>query len=693
VVAPVNDRPELGDVVTIRTFTENDPATVIDGDVTISDSDSPDFDGGFVFIQYVDGEFGSDDNLSFPDLMGIGMVDYVDNGLGGNALRILLNSNATPTAVETLLETLQYQNSSDAPAESRTIEITINDGDGTANGGDDTSTPNRVELVVTPVNDPPELDDVESTVSFDENLVNAAPQTIDMDLTVRDPDSAGFDGGFILIEYVAGAFGSDDDLSFPDLMGIGMVDYFDNGLGGNALRILLNANATPAAVEALLETLQYQNTSDTPAESRTIEITINDGDGTATGGDDTSAPDRVEIRVNPENDAPELSELVAAVPFNENLVNRAPQVLDMDLTVQDPDSPDFAGGSVTISYSDGGGAEDQLSFATLEIDGLLLGTIPAGQDGMNGNSLRLDFTPNATPDRVERLLEGLQYQNTSDTPTASRTLSIMINDGGADGESDPSEIIVVVNPENDAPVLDGITSPAMLDEQDVNGGFQPVLDAGVVVTDPDSSDFENGFILIENTGEPEDNFAFPDLMGIGVVAGMDDGMGGRDLRITLNDLATPTAVQTLLATLQYRNPSDDPAFSRTVQITVDDGDMGDDPRIAVPLEIQVEPHNDAPVVDGITSPAMLAEQDVNGGFQPVLDASVMVNDPDSSNFENGYILIENTGQPEDNFAFPDLMGFGVVAGMDDGMEGRDLRIALNDLATPTAVQTLLATLQ
>ena len=56
--------------------------------------------------------------------------------------------------------------------------------------------------------------------------------------------------------------------------------------------------------------------------------------------------------------------------------------------------------------------------------GTEIGTIPAAGagSGVNGNSLIVTLDADATPAIVDELLEALGYQNTSDTPTALRTV-------------------------------------------------------------------------------------------------------------------------------------------------------------------------------------------------------------------------------------------------------------------------------
>ncbi|MGL5081689.1 MAG: choice-of-anchor Y domain-containing protein, partial [Microcoleaceae cyanobacterium] len=163
----------------------------------------------------------------------------------------------------------------------------------------------------------PVLANLDSPVTVNENAINVAAQVIDSDVTLTDSDSLNFNGGNLTVSYSSG--GSFQDTLFVRNQGTGanqigldgrVVTFggttigtiarnniFD-GSGGSNLVISLNANATPAAVEALIENLTYRNTSNTPNPSRTLQITVNDGSG------GVSSPQPVQIDITPEADLP-----------------------------------------------------------------------------------------------------------------------------------------------------------------------------------------------------------------------------------------------------------------------------------------------------------------------------------------------------------------------------------------------------
>lgn len=166
---PGNRAPllENADDVTFAENTVNAGAQIIDADVTFTD-DNSNFDTGFLHLEYTGGG-GAEDTLSIANVgSGAGQIGFdgtnvsyegtvigtvfgSKDGSNGNELLIIFNSDAGKEAVEALVENLTYANGSDAPAGTRTLKITVNDG-----SLDSDAVP--VVITVTPENDAPTLD-------------------------------------------------------------------------------------------------------------------------------------------------------------------------------------------------------------------------------------------------------------------------------------------------------------------------------------------------------------------------------------------------------------------------------------------------------------------------------------------------------------------------------------------------------
>ncbi|MDT4801590.1 repeat domain protein [compost metagenome] len=148
-VTAVNDAPILGGMGATLVYNENAAASVIDGSVTLSDVDSPNFGGGKLTVS-LSGNATSADQLSILGGNGISLqgsqsVRFNGNTIGtwsggnGSALVINLTSAATLAAVQALVQRIGYANNSDDPG-NRTLSFTLDDGDGNANGGQNIAT-------------------------------------------------------------------------------------------------------------------------------------------------------------------------------------------------------------------------------------------------------------------------------------------------------------------------------------------------------------------------------------------------------------------------------------------------------------------------------------------------------------------------------------------------------------------------
>ncbi len=161
------------------------------------------------------------------------------------------------------------------------------------------------DITVTPVNNAPVISNLAGdTLAYN---AGAGPVAIEQgaDALVTDVDSTNFDTGNLTVSITTGGDPSEDVLSIRhDGMALGQIglvsgDVFHSGVqigtatggsGGVDLIITFNANVTPVAVTALLETITFENTDTVSptAGSRIIRFTIDDGDGSVSLGDDVT---------------------------------------------------------------------------------------------------------------------------------------------------------------------------------------------------------------------------------------------------------------------------------------------------------------------------------------------------------------------------------------------------------------------
>ncbi len=381
------------------------------------------------------------------------------------------NYNGTPTSL--VLRALD-----DTYSQSFTIGSTRTSIDASSAGGDSPISASTVTLgtSVLPVNDAATIVNLHGDILFyseGEGLVLLDQTTA---AQVADIDSSDFQGGSLTVAVVSGGDVTEDELSIHHQgtavgeIGISgsdvtyggtIIGTFSGGSAGVDLVIAFNANATPEAVTALIRNVQYENvdTVDATTTTRHVGFTINDGDGAV------SNQSVVAINIGATNNPPTVSLPSGSLTYVENA---PPAVLDAAATIIDGDSLDFFGGYIRASFSSGGGYQDQLSIrnqgtgpgqislsgGNVLYEGIVVGT---RSGGTYGSQLNISLLATATPEAAQAIVRNLTYENISDNPNASRTITISVSDG--DGGVTSEAIVVNVTPVNDAgEILSGFES-------------------------------------------------------------------------------------------------------------------------------------------------------------------------------------------------------------------------------------------
>ncbi|MGH8380055.1 DUF4347 domain-containing protein [Pseudomonas sp.] len=364
--------------------------------------------------------------------------------------------------------------------------------------------------------------------------------------SVTDSDSSDFNGGNVTVSIITNGVAGEDVLSVRNQgtgagqIGVsgGNITYagvtigtFAGGSGGSNLVISLNALATPAIVEALLRNLTYSNsnTGDIASASRTVRVTVNDGDG------GTSSNADISVAITAINDAPTLVATPVNLTFTENGAS-------VDL---------FSG--VTVGTLEAGQNIDQLIFTVsnlgngsdeqLFVDGTFItlfhGT--TGTTASNGMTYLVDITGTTatvtlsklggiTASATQNLVDGMGYRNSSQAPdTTSRvvTLTSIRDTGGTSNGGVDTQVLsiastVTVVAVNDAPTLSG--GPYVLPGTDENttrsGVLVSTILAGLTHADADTGAL-SGIALTAITGNGTWQYSTDGTTwnGVGAVAG------------------------------------------------------------------------------------------------------------------------------------------------------------------------------
>jgi hypothetical protein len=344
---PTSTPTPAAPVVTTSTgtlaYTENAPATPIDGLLTVTDADSQNLASASVAI--TSNFQTTQDVLAFTSQAGI-------TGSFNPATGVLpLSGIASVADYQAVLRSVTYANTSDNPSPtSRTVTVTVNDGVLTSNDA-------TVTIAITPVNDAPV------------NTVPAGVQTVneDTDLTFSTANGnalsvADVDAGPGAVEVtVSAAHGT-----ITPATGSGAA-VAGSGSGSAVI------TGTLTQVNAALNGLRYRGNADFNSSrgSETLTITTNDLGNSGSGGA-RSDTDVVAITVTPVNDAP-----VAEIQNRTVQANMKITLSGLLTGATDPDTGDSG-------YT-----------AVFSINQVQLGTCPAGSSisNIDATAGTFDFDP------------------------------------------------------------------------------------------------------------------------------------------------------------------------------------------------------------------------------------------------------------------------------------------------------------
>ncbi|MFO1006968.1 MAG: metallophosphoesterase [Planctomycetaceae bacterium] len=629
-VIAVNDAPVIegfGTTTADQTvaYLENAPPVLVDSNAVVKDPDLLNFEGG-VLTAAITANFRPEDRLKLlhqgdtAGRVGIdsttGVVRYggvpVGTFTGGTSqVTVTFNSAAMAAAVQAVLRVLAFSTESDNPSLlPRTVRVTLSDGDGGI------SFPVTKSIAVTPVNDAPVVTGFGGGTSWTEN---AAPVLISPNALITDIDSPNFEGGQLVVSVTTNAHASDRISVRHVGTGGGQIGVTVSGstttvtyegvaigtlTGTTKMTVLLNANATIAAVQALLRQVVFSNISEAPSTlTRTITASVNDGDR------GTSSLLTKTIQVTATNDAPVIEAF--GTPAADQTVtyreNSLPVLIDSNAIVKDPDLLNFEGAVLTASLTANSQAADRLQLlhqgdtagrvgidsvtGTVRYGGVVVGSVTGGN---GATPLVVTFNASAQVAAVQAVLRVLAYSTDSHNPsTLARTIQVTLTDGDG-GTSAPVSKTIAVTAVNDAPVISGFDGSQAI----ANPSVATIIDTNAMVEDVDSTNLASGVLTVSVSANahPSDRLSVlsqgdapgqirvsvnpvssstQDVFFGGVLIGQFATTTTTSLRVTLNSNANSAAVTALLRRVAFRNISVTPSLlPRTISATLSDGDGG-----------------------------------------------------------------------------------------------------------------------
>ncbi|MFO1459481.1 MAG: VWA domain-containing protein [Verrucomicrobiota bacterium] len=280
-----------------NTFTEQSAPVSVDSTASLSDLDSPDFNGGLLTVSLVAGASPGDrlwvQSGGQLSVNATGDLTYsatvIGKASGGTMLDPLqvrfTSTSATPAVVQAVLRAVSFQNREDDPVPTpRQIQVLASDGDGGI------SAPVSRMMNIAVANDPPKF----TVNAADANYrPGSYPVLLIPEATIYDPDSPNFNGGQLTAEIKVGA-GVDDRLELrhtglgQDQVGIQpnsqtilfggvAIGTYTTISAGSLLTVTFNSAATSKAVEAVARSIQFKKiTTGADTTTRGIEFKVKD---------------------------------------------------------------------------------------------------------------------------------------------------------------------------------------------------------------------------------------------------------------------------------------------------------------------------------------------------------------------------------------------------------------------------------
>jgi hypothetical protein len=306
--------------------------------------------------------------------------------------------------------------------------------------------------------------------------------------------------------------------------------------------------------------------------------------------------------------------------------NGAPVAVDPRLSLRDDGAALLM--SATARITTGRQPADRLAFTAF-------GGISGAYDTSTGV---LSLTGAATVADYRSALRSVTFASSSDSPGTHRIVRFRADDGSHEGNTANKSI--AVTPVDDAPVV--TTSAGVVNY--VEGDPDTPIDTGLTLTDPDSANMAGARVAITAGLEPAtDHLGFSNQHGI---SGNYDAASGV---LTLSGTASKADYRTALRSVTFRSTSSNPAASKTVGFTVNDGSLNSN---TATRDIAIGPSDNPPTVTTSSGSTAYTEQ----APATVVDSGVTVGDPDSANLQSATVSISAGFQAGDTLGFSNQNG-------------------------------------
>ncbi|MDW8221981.1 MAG: cadherin-like domain-containing protein [Gemmatales bacterium] len=638
-VTPVNDPPVAdlngtGQAGTGYSAVLTAPGTVnaVASSPAIVDADSNDMSGATITL--VNPLDGTNERLIIGGLLGNGSVPGITVTYGPDHHSVTLSGVASRATYESLLATLQYQNSAASPnMTSRQISVRLTDnGDGTNPA---VTGPFSYALIAFAGSQAPVLDlngSAQLGTGYSALFALPGPGTIPVvnstALSITDADSTWLASAQAVLTNRPDGSANERlivDTALAQSLGIHVT--YDSGTG--TLHLVGPASLTD--FRDVLRTLRYQNdlTNPNPTQ-RLIEVRVHDG-------------------ANQSNVARSLVTFQGSAPPTVDLNGLAlGSNYAVTFTIPGPDSVAIAASGASVLDSDSthlwmltltltnrpNGANEGLTFSTAAT------SLSAAYNSSTGV---LTIVGPGPVSEFNTVLASVQYFNNVTIPnTTARIINAQAHDGAGFGSVTTTTVTFAgAQP----PVVD-LNGPAAGTNTSVSANTPgpidvPVLDNNATLTDPDSPKLM--WVRIRLTNRPDGNSnerLVVDTTGTGLNANYNSATGVLEI-----SAATPQPIgnfQQVLRTLRYQNDVTFPNTTpRVIEVTANDGLSTSNLATATVNILGATP----PTVDlnGVSTPGtgFSAVLPMGATSVAIVSPALAILDPDSPQLRSATVRITN----------------------------------------------------
>ncbi|WP_418642631.1 tandem-95 repeat protein [Vibrio chaetopteri] len=433
----------------------------------------------------------------------------------------------------------------------------------------------------------------------------------ELKLTVADSNIAENSGSttytVALIDGNGNAYSADENITVEMVLSgtaVSASDYSVSGLDGSNQITIATGDAT--------NTFTVTSNSDaSDDDGETIIIGMNSVvSGAATIGSVASQT----VTIN-QNDQAVIAGLDATPTFSEG---GSAVIIDDDVTVSDTEldalnsaQGNYDGSSITIVRAGGAQSGDVfggsgslgalVESGNVTYNGTVVGTVTTNSAG----TLTLTFSSNATTALVNSVLQNITYENTSDDPANTVSLSFVFNDGIEN--SSAVQVTASITAVNDVPTLSATGSSPTF----VEGGAAAVLFSSAAVSTVEASQTLAGLVItVTNVADATNEKLTIDGTSITLTAGQSGSTSNFSYAVSVvsttatvtltGGTLTEAQMQSVIDAISYQNDSDDPTTASSRVVTIASiSETGSDNTVAnttISSTVSVNGVDDEPIV-------------------------------------------------------------------------------------------------